>query len=56
MPSIICRRGLDEERGNPWLCGCPFCVEAKKVSREEELKEQIDRFEQEAQHEPTQSV
>ncbi len=23
--NIICRRKLDEERGNPWICECPVC-------------------------------
>ena len=26
----ICRRKLDEERGNPWICECPLCREARK--------------------------
>jgi len=25
LESIICRRKLDEERGNPFICGCPLC-------------------------------
>lgn len=22
---VICRRKLDEERGNPWICECMLC-------------------------------
>jgi hypothetical protein len=35
LESIICRRRLDEERGNPFICECPMCREANKT---EELK------------------
>jgi hypothetical protein len=31
-PVIICRKKLDETQGNPWICECPFCREAKKKS------------------------
>jgi hypothetical protein len=32
----ICRRILDEERGNPWICECPFCREARERSKGDE--------------------
>jgi len=31
---VICRRKLDEERGNPWICGCERCrLEREKDER-----------------------
>ena len=33
----ICRRKLDEERGNPWICECPVCKEAKRREVDEGL-------------------
>ena len=35
LGSIICRRSLDEERGNEWICMCFRC----KAEREEIEKE-----------------
>lgn len=32
----ICRRKLDEDRGNPWICDCPICREARKAERPRE--------------------
>lgn len=29
LGSIICRRKLDQERGNPMICECPKCQQAK---------------------------
>ena len=29
LESIICRKNLDEEKGNPWICACPICREAR---------------------------
>jgi hypothetical protein len=34
LDSIVCRKNLDEERGNPWICECPLC----NVQRELEEK------------------
>lgn len=31
LDSIICRRNLDEERGDPWICKCPLCNYARKI-------------------------
>lgn len=28
--TIICRKALDAERENPWICECPRCAEQKK--------------------------
>lgn len=28
---IICRRKLDEERGNEWICQCPKCCEERRT-------------------------
>jgi hypothetical protein len=42
--STVCRRTLDEQRGNPLICECMMCRELKKVSREEDQNDQIDRF------------
>lgn len=30
LESAICRKKLDEERRNPWICECPLCKEARK--------------------------
>ena len=32
LESMICRRKLDEERGNPfgWICACPLCEQQRK--------------------------
>jgi hypothetical protein len=32
--SIICRRYLDELRGNPWICECPTCGEKRKDGKD----------------------
>jgi hypothetical protein len=38
LGSLICRRKLDEERGNPWICECPMCQEERKA-KEPQMKE-----------------
>lgn len=38
MESVICRRRLDEERGNPWICVCPCCAEKRKEVGEGESR------------------
>jgi hypothetical protein len=35
--SVICRRYLDEQRENPWICECPLCREERKA------KEALDK-------------
>jgi hypothetical protein len=35
--SFICRRVLDKEKGNPWICLCPICKEAKGSEENERL-------------------
>jgi hypothetical protein len=30
VESIVCRKGLDERNGNPWVCRCPWCQEKRK--------------------------
>ena len=40
LESIICRRALDESRGNPWICECFQCSK----EREEIQKEQEDEM------------
>ena len=37
ISSIICRKKLDEERGNSWICECPLCREERKA------KETLDK-------------
>jgi len=37
LGSVICRKKLDEERGNDFLCGCPLCREAKRSEKDEGL-------------------
>jgi len=37
IDSIICRRNLDEQRGNPQICECPMCREAKRSEKDEGL-------------------
>jgi hypothetical protein len=32
--SVICRKKLDEERGNDWICGCALCQAQLKQDRE----------------------
>ncbi len=32
--SIICRKNLDEERGNPWICECPMYREERITTDE----------------------
>ncbi len=27
---VICRKKLDEERGNEWICGCFFCEKERE--------------------------
>jgi hypothetical protein len=39
--SVICRKKLDEERGNPWICGCPFCNE-ERLEIEGEARADMD--------------
>ena len=34
IESIICRRNLDEQRGNPQICECPMCRERGKDGNE----------------------
>jgi hypothetical protein len=36
MDSMICRKKLDEERGNPFICECPICREQGRISGENE--------------------
>ena len=51
LESLICRRKLDEERGNPWICNCLMCREARKEEqietggpgKEEEVDDERDR-------------
>lgn len=32
LGSVICRKKLDQEGGNPWVCECPLCrVERKET-------------------------
>jgi hypothetical protein len=33
----ICRRKLDVERGNPWICECPLCQAERERRIDEEL-------------------
>jgi len=35
LESIICRRKLDQERGNPQICECPMCREIRKTETKE---------------------
>lgn len=37
--SIICRRSLDDDRGNPWICECPLCRDMRAESESKEPKE-----------------
>jgi hypothetical protein len=30
LDSVICRKNLDERRGNPWICECPMCRGKRK--------------------------
>ena len=30
MDSVICRRLLDESRGNTFICACPMCEQQRK--------------------------
>jgi hypothetical protein len=30
LDSVICRRNLDESRGNPFICECPLCRDERK--------------------------
>lgn len=30
LESVICRRKLDEAKGNDWICACPLCQEARR--------------------------
>ncbi len=30
MISPICRKDIDREAGNPWLCRCPSCSRERK--------------------------
>jgi hypothetical protein len=40
--SVICRKRLDEERGNSWVCGCPFCNGKRLVIGDDEKVEMSD--------------
>jgi len=35
--SVICRRNLDEERANPWICACPLCEQERKNQTDERV-------------------
>jgi hypothetical protein len=35
VDSIVCRRVLDEERGNPWICEYPMCQRARGTEKSE---------------------
>ena len=37
LESIICRKNLDEARGNLWICECPMCREARRSESDEGL-------------------
>ncbi len=39
--SIICRKSLDEARGNPWICDCPLCKNLRARSEGNESGEII---------------
>ena len=46
----ICRKKLDEERGNPWICECPLCrAERGKGSIEENDSQDQSEDEKEGQ-------
>ena len=34
MAEIICRKQLDQERGQSWICACPWCNEARREEDE----------------------
>jgi len=36
---IICRRKMDEERGCPWICRCPWCAEKRREIKEASKEE-----------------
>jgi len=42
MDSVICRRKLDEERGNPQICECPICSEQGRRFEETENESILD--------------
>lgn len=42
LESIICRRLLDEEKGNPQICECPMCREARKENKTTEEGDERD--------------
>jgi hypothetical protein len=33
LESVICRKILDQKKGNPWVCACPLCQRERR-SRE----------------------
>jgi hypothetical protein len=42
LDSVICRKSLDEEKGNPWICGCPLCNGKRLVIGDEGKAEMSD--------------
>ena len=40
--SFICRKKLDEERGNPWVCECPLCKNERSSGDVEGTTEKQD--------------
>lgn len=46
--SVICRKRLDEERGNSWVCGCPFCNGKRLVIRNEGKADTADTLEKDS--------
>ena len=45
LDSVICRKNLDESRGNPWVCECPMCKQKRdngKNSIQENNEGEID--------------
>ncbi len=53
LGSIICRKNLDEERRNPWICECPLCKEARKKEIEAIVNPQIWGWERSYLRTPT---
>lgn len=43
MPSgsVICRKSLDQERGNPWGCEGPMCTDGKGEKKEKPIIEPL---------------
>lgn len=42
MTAIICRRVLDEERGNEWICECPICSQVRKGEEDDQKIDKVD--------------